>query len=206
MKPENHPLPLDVWGIADEREGEIIIPARNKSNSELRFSETDQVSFQQAEVLASNGEKTILTENFWQPTDNYFYQIKAAFQQGAGSLKLLSVPTLMDFGQQAIGRKTTFYPEILGKLEIKDTRKEQNPWELTLQAEAPEEGMLYFLADGKTTSLDEAAILFKQTGSLETTLDDWDESKGIFLKIPKERQKLGKHPMTFHWTLTTKVE
>lgn len=206
LKPDNHPLPLDVWGITDEREGEIIIPARNKSKSELKFSETDQVSFQQAEVLASNGEKTILTENFWQPTDNYFYQIKAAFQQGAGSLKLLSVPTLMDFGQQAIGRKTTFYPEILGKLEIKDTRKEQNPWELTLQAEGPEEGMLYFQANGKITSLDEAAILFKQTGSLETTLDDWDESKGIFLKIPKERQKLGNHPMTFHWTLTTKVE
>ncbi|MGM0167771.1 hypothetical protein IGI39_002755 [Enterococcus sp. AZ135] len=206
LKPDNQPLPLSIWGIANDREGMLVIPADSKIMPELRFIETEEFSFQHAEIIASNNESRVLTENSWQPSENYFYQVRAHFQPVAGSLRLLSVPGLIDFGQQAVGKKATFYPKIFGKLEVEDSRVEQGPWQLTLQAEAPDNGTLFFQETGEIASLNEAAIVFTQTGSLTTTLNDWDETRGVFLTIPKEKQKCGDHPMTFHWTLTTKVE
>ncbi|MGG5371238.1 hypothetical protein [Enterococcus sp. AZ196] len=206
LKPENRPLPLTAWGTVNEKGGEMVLPVGNKLVPELTFIGTENSSFQQAEITAGNGEKEVVTENFWRPTENGYYQIKAQFEQANGTLQLLSVPEIIDFGRQAIGKKTTFYPKVIGQLEIADTRIEQEPWELTLQAEAPEDGYLYFQEFGKSFPLNEAAVLFKQTGSLTTTFDDWGETKGVYLTIPKERQRMGDHTMTFHWTLTTKVE
>ncbi|MGL9748743.1 hypothetical protein [Enterococcus sp. DIV0170] len=205
LKPNNQPLPLNVWGVANKRSGELIIPSESTVSPELRFTDTEQFSLQQAEVIGSSGENILLTENYWRPLERTYYQIRAHFHY-IGSLKLLAVPDLIDFGQHKLGKQTAFYPTILGHLEIKDTRIEQSPWKLTLQAEAPEGGQLYFQEDGKLLSLEEPVTVLQQTGSLNTTFEEWDESKGLFLTIPKEQQKLGEESMTFHWTLTTNVE
>lgn len=206
LRPNNHPLPLKVWGIADRKKGKLIIPAENKITPILRFIETDQFSFKGAQLTVSNGEKNVLKENTWQPTDHYHYQIQADFQKAEGSLKLLSVPEQFDFGQQPIGKRSSFFPRVSGELIVEDQRPESAPWQLTLQAESSEIGELYFQEDGKIVSLEEAVPLFMQKGSLQTNFDDWDETKGIFLSVPKEKQKRGEHTLTFHWTLSTKVE
>ena len=157
-------------------------------------------------IHASNGEETIVTEYFWEPPENYYYQVQALFQPTEGSLKLVSVPQLFDFGTQSIGTKEFFYPHISGKLIIKDTRKKPEPWQLTLQAESSDLGEVGYQEAEKTYLLNEEVAIISQNGSLETSFADWSDQKGVFLKVPKERQKLGNHTLTFHWRLVTKVE
>lgn len=206
LQADNHPLPLAVWGAGNKQQGSLIIPANTALFPKLTFIETDQFSFQQAMIHASNGEEKIVIESFWEPYENYYYQVQVLFQPTEGSLKLVSVPQLFDFGTQSIGTKELFYPQISGKLVIKDTRKKPEPWQLTLQAETSDLGAVGYQEAEKTYLLNEAVAIISQSGSLETSFADWSDQKGVFLKAPKERQKLGNHTLTFHWRLVTKVE
>ncbi|MGX7205675.1 hypothetical protein [Enterococcus pingfangensis] len=206
LSPKSNNQPLDYWAVADDRQGEIIIPAENGRTLRLEFLETDQVSFQQAEITVSNGEKSSCTEPVWVAKENYYYQIQAMFQQTAESLKLLTLPDLIDFGQRSIGEQTKFYPDVIGQLEVQDTRTGSAPWQLTLHAETPEIGELYFQEAGQLSSLETAVPLFSRNGSFVTTFADWSETKGIFLDVPTKQQKMGTYSLTFYWTLTTKVE
>ncbi|REC32473.1 hypothetical protein CF160_08400 [Enterococcus pseudoavium] len=206
LKPDNQPLPLDVWGKTGEREGEIIVPAEKINAASLKFPETAAFSFQHAEIITSSGEQNIFTENSWRPTANYHYQVRVQFQVPTGMLKLLSVPTLLDFGQQPVAKETNFYPKIIGRLEVQDTRVKPEQWSLSLQAQLSTAGELYFKEAGQMRSLKEPQILFNQKGSLMTSFEDWSKTKGVCLTIPKEQQQAGVHELTFHWTLTTTVE
>lgn len=206
LSPKVNNQTQEYWEIADERQGEIIIPAESRKTLRLEFLETDQFSFQQAEITASNGETILYTGSIWLAEENYQYQIQATFQQTKESLMLLTIPDLIDFGQQSIGGQTKFYPDISGQLKVQDTRTESAPWEVTLHAEAPEIGELYFREAGQLSSLETAVPLFSQKGSFATTFADWSETKGIFLAVPIEQQKAGTYSLTFYWTLTTKVE
>ena len=58
---------------------------------------------------------------------------------------------------------------------------------MTLHAEAPEIGELYFREAGQLSSLETAVPLFSQKGSFATTFADWSETKGIFLAVPIEQ-------------------
>ncbi|MGO3608702.1 MAG: hypothetical protein ACTIOL_03000, partial [Enterococcus sp.] len=147
-----------------------------------------------------------ISESSWQPTESYYYQVSATYMPTLGALKLVSVPSEINFGQQSIGQATRFYPKIKGELIVEDTRQNQQPWQLTLQADTSEVGELFFQEAETSYPLNEEVLVFNQTGSLRTAFDDWNQRKGIFLTVPQGRQKLGKHALTFHWRLTTKVE
>ncbi|MEG0372373.1 MAG: hypothetical protein RR583_00470 [Enterococcus sp.] len=205
LQPNNQPLPLKIWGTGDEHSGELIIPGETKLQPTVYFVGKDDSSFQQAEIHGSDGTMKQISESSWQPIESYYYQVSATYMPMSGTLKLVSVPSEINFGQQSIGHTTRFYPKIKGELIIEDTRQNQRPWQLTLQADASEIGELFFQESETSYPLNEEISVFNQTGSLRTDFDDWNQRKGIFLTVPQGRQKLGKHLLTFHWRLTTKV-
>ncbi|MFC0277617.1 hypothetical protein ACFFH2_13165 [Enterococcus devriesei] len=206
LQPNNQPLPLKVWGSGDEYSGELIIPGETKLQPTVHFIGKDHSSFLKAEIHSSDGTVNQISESSWQPIESYYYQVSATYMPTLGTLKLVSVPSELNFGQQSIGQATRFYPKIKGELIVEDTRQNQQPWQLTLQADTSEVGEIFFQEAETSYPLNEEVLVFNQTGSLRTAFDDWNQRKGIFLTVPQGRQKLGKHALTFHWRLTTKVE
>lgn len=206
LQPNNQPLPLKAWGTGDEYSGELIIPGETNLQPIFHFIGTDHSSFLQAEIHGSDGTVEQISKSSWQAKASYYYQVSASYIPTTGTLKLVSVPSEINFGQQSIGRATRFYPKIKGELIIEDTRQNQRPWQLTLQADTNDLGELFFQEAKTSYPLNKEVLIFNQTGSLRTDFDDWNQKKGVFLKVPYGKQKLGKHILTFHWRLTTKVE
>ncbi|MEG1503641.1 MAG: hypothetical protein RSC16_05285 [Enterococcus sp.] len=206
MLSENESLPMEVWGNGTNKSGKVVVPLNSPDPLEITFIESDLFEFMQAEVKISKGEEKHLTEITWQPERGYSHRLNAMFQPTIETLKLVSVPSMIDFGTHSVGRTTIFYPQVFGKLQIKDTRSGKENWQLTVQAKSDTYGELFFNNQGRAYSIEEAYLLAENQGSFTTDFSDWDTEQGLFLLLDKERQKIGSHPITFHWVLTTKVE
>ncbi|MFC4770764.1 hypothetical protein [Enterococcus hermanniensis] len=204
--PDNEPLPVAIWGNGTSRFGRVVVPLNSLLPLDITFVESESVEFQQAELKISNGEERQIIEKRWFPESGYHHQLQASFQQTTENLELVAVPSEIDFGTHSIGQTTIFYPQIVGKLQIKDTRIEKENWQLKLKAISDKKGELFFKKQGQIYSLEEEFLLMEGQGSFETDFSEWDTKTGIFLRMAKERQKIGTYSFSFHWVLTTKVE
>lgn len=132
-----------------------------------------------------------------------------------GSLSLAEYPQTFDFGKQKIGNKEqTFWPKITGNLKVIDTRNNPEGWQVKLTETQPLtfnqdklKSVLYY-QDGKVDKVlsENAIVVFEKAKSSDGTYiitNDWSETKkkGIKIKIPVEKQKIGDYKAILKWSL-----
>jgi hypothetical protein len=136
----------------------------------------------------------------------------------SGELKLSSVPTKIDFGNQKIATSTqTYWPNIQGDLVVKDTRgSERNSWRLTVKEQQQLtsgtdqlDNVLFFVKNGEETLLTSEEIIVEEmemsvNGEYKVN-QDWGETqkKGLKLVVPVEQQKVGNYSGTLSWQLVS---
>ncbi|WP_206911417.1 hypothetical protein IGL98_003412 [Enterococcus sp. DIV0840] len=131
-----------------------------------------------------------------------------------GEVKLESVPDKLDFGVNKIKNYTqTLFPKIEEELIISDNRgNNKNYWRLTLREKAPLSsntnnlsGLMYYTnaketvnIGNNTTVVEERKLTESETVNISS---EWQENKGISLKIPVEKQIFGEYNGTLSWSL-----
>ncbi|MGM0126394.1 hypothetical protein IGI37_003823 [Enterococcus sp. AZ194] len=136
----------------------------------------------------------------------------------SGELKIVEVPAGFNFGNQMVSSQTqTYWPTITGNLTVEDTRGgDKGKWQMTVAETTP-------LSSGTTTlsetmyfenGLNEQLLSKNAVIVEETTLqqdgqfvisNQWGETKdkGLKLKIPVAKQRLGTYEGTLTWTLVS---
>uniref|UniRef100_UPI00403F6E4B pectate lyase-like adhesive domain-containing protein n=1 Tax=Candidatus Enterococcus willemsii TaxID=1857215 RepID=UPI00403F6E4B len=153
-----------------------------------------------------------------EPEEDYPYRdavFKAATKvEILGTLELLSVPTILDFGTQKISSVNTQYtPSVNGDLIVSDTRgEEKSSWRMMLKEKTPLAssdhqlaGAFYYTNASQTMNVSAEKIIAEERklsddGEVNLT-NEWKNEKGISLKIPIEKQRLGTYSGTLEWSL-----
>lgn len=153
-----------------------------------------------------------------QPAEEYAYR-DAVFKAATkivviGTLELKAVPETFDFGTQKVSSiRTKYTPNVIGNLIVSDTRgAEKNPWRITLKEKSPLvsdhnslAGQFYYTNDVETINITSESIPVEEgklTEDGETNLSDgWNDTEGLSLKIPIEKQLLGTYKGTLEWAL-----
>ncbi|MDA3973105.1 Ig-like domain-containing protein [Enterococcus thailandicus] len=153
-----------------------------------------------------------------QPAEDYSYR-DAVFKAATkiiviGTLELKTVPDTFDFGTQKVSSiRTQYRPDVTGNLIVSDTRgAEKNPWRVLLKEKTPLTsdqnslaGQFYYTNNVETINITSEAIPVEE-GELsedgEINLSNsWNDTKGLSLQIPIEKQILGTYKGTLEWTL-----
>lgn len=147
----------------------------------------------------------------------------ATFEPGTilsvtGKLSLAQVPSAFAFGTQKIETKTqTIWPTVTGQLKVTDSRGNPEGWQVKVKEIKPltdEKGntlssVLYYQKDSSSQDdvlSSDAVLIYQQSVSQDKEYvisDEWgsDESTGIKMKIPVEKQVIGNYSATLNWSL-----
>lgn len=131
-----------------------------------------------------------------------------------GSLELVSVPSIMDFGTQKISSQAqTYKPNFEGALVISDSRgTDKDYWQLTLKeseglasSEHDLSGlMLYTNSEGSLSINGENTIVEKRKLNDDGEIiisNEWSSTYGLSLHVPVDKQLLGSYSGTLSWSL-----
>nr|WP_245561636.1 hypothetical protein [Enterococcus phoeniculicola] len=136
----------------------------------------------------------------------------------AGELKVVEIPSDVNFGNQMVSnRLKTYWPSIVGNLTVQDTRgSERDDWQMTVVETAPLtsgtttlEETMYFSDGVADRQLGPNAVIVEDTTLQQdgqfVISDQWGETKdkGLKLKVPADKQRLGNYEGTLTWTLVS---
>lgn len=153
-----------------------------------------------------------------QPDKDYAYR-DAVFKSAVkiliiGTLELTSVPEKIDFGTQKVSNVQKEYrPSVTGDLVISDTRgNEKQTWRLSIKESKPLtsdkndfSGLLYYTNSKETLNIGKDYVVVEERkltedGSIDLS-KEWNREKGLSLRVPVEKQRIGKYDGTLSWTL-----
>lgn len=136
----------------------------------------------------------------------------------AGELKVVEIPSDVNFGNQMVSnRLKTYWPSIVGNLTVQDTRgSERDDWQMTVVETSPLtsgtttlEETMYFSDGVADRQLGPNAVIVEDTTLQQdgqfVISDQWGETKdkGLKLKVPADKQRLGNYEGTLTWTLVS---
>ncbi len=153
-----------------------------------------------------------------QPEEDYSYR-DAVFKSAVkiriiGTLELTSVPEKIDFGTQKVSNVPKEYrPDVTGNLVISDTRgDEKQTWRLSVKESRPLvsdkndlSGLLYYTNSKEALNIGKDYVVVEERkltedGSINLS-NEWNSEKGLSLRVPVEKQRIGKYDGTLSWTL-----
>lgn len=206
-------------GTVVDNEGnfEVEVATKLKNGDKVQIFLRDKAG----ELLqVKNPPKTNDYQGNINPKEDYLYH-DANFKAGTlidvvGVLEIISIPEVIDFGQQLISNKMeTYHPtEIKGELEISDTRGSgKEPWrmllkqreELSNEAMKLSDEIYYTNAQGDDQRITTEQTLvesgqFNQDSS-ESISNNWSKKRGLKLVVPVEKQLKGQFKGVFSWSL-----
>lgn len=140
--------------------------------------------------------------------------LAASTVEVVGTLELSSVPSKLDFGQHPVSAKTESYaPQVVGNLAVSDTRGSQKmPWRLLVkESTALTNGtytltnVLYYQKATEKIAVNSANTVVESDQFTEDKTanlsEKWNQSYGLILELPVEKQRVGEYQGTLTWTL-----
>ncbi|MBC1501307.1 hypothetical protein HB943_11900 [Listeria weihenstephanensis] len=131
-------------------------------------------------------------------------------------LALTSIPDVIDFGTKKIASTTESYQraDVNWRIEVEDTRKNKQDWQLTAKMIAPmtgtngqvlSEGLIYKDRVGSETPLSQQALAVythhPADNSPDKTTITWEEDRGVLLKVKAGEAYAQEYQGQVEWSL-----